>query len=185
MSRIGKNPISIPAGVTVTITNQTVNVKGPKGEMKVNIHRIIKPEVKDNTILLVRTGETREEKSLHGLSRTLVANLVEGVTKGFEKKLEIQGVGFKAQTSGAKLTLNVGYSHPVDYIAPKGITFAIDAEKKNIISISGIDKQLVGEVAAKIRAIKKPEPYKGKGIRYLGEYVQKKAGKTAATGGKA
>lgn len=185
MSRIGKKPISIPTGVTVNVTGQSVSVKGPKGELKLEVHPKIKITMEGTEMKVSPTGETKLDNSLHGLSRTLLSNLVEGVTKGFEKKLEIQGVGFKAAVQGSKLTLNVGFSHPVDFPAPKGITFAIDAEKKNIISVSGIDKQLVGEIAAKIREIKKPEPYKGKGIRYLGEVVAKKAGKTAATGGKA
>lgn len=180
MSRIGKKPVQIPQGITVEVKNDSVLVKGPKGQLEMKAHPLMKIEIKDKEIVVSRTGEERLDKSLHGLTRTLIANMVEGVTKGYEKKLEIQGVGFRAQVQGQKLTLNVGFSHSVEFTAPKGITFSIDQEKKNIIIITGIDKQLVGETAAKIRSIRKPEPYKGKGVRYLGEIIQRKAGKTAA-----
>jgi large subunit ribosomal protein L6 len=182
MSRIGKLPVTVPSGVTIDIKDYKVTVKGPKGELSEKIHPSIKLEIKDNQIVFVRTIDDKPTRSLHGLARKLVANMVEGVTKGYEKRLEIIGVGYKAAASGTKLTLNLGFSHPVEYIAPKGILFEIDKEKKNIVIITGIDKQMLGEVAAKIRSYKKPEPYKGKGIRYVGENVPRKAGKAAAKG---
>jgi len=162
--------------------NDLMTVKGPKGELSERIHKSIKVEVKDSSIICTRTIDDKPTRSLHGLARNLIANMVEGVTKGYERRLEIIGVGYKAQASGSKLTLNLGFSHPVEYIAPKGIMFDIDKEKKNIIIITGINKQIIGEVAAKLRSMKQPEPYKGKGIRYFGENVPKKAGKAAAKG---
>jgi large subunit ribosomal protein L6 len=180
MSRIGILPISIPDGVTVEIGNGLVTVKGPKGELSEKIHELIKVEIKDNEVICTRKGEDKFSRSLHGLSRNLINNMVEGVTKGFEKRLEIIGVGYKAQAQGSKLTLNLGFSHPIEYKAPEGITFENDKEKKNIVIVSGISKQMVGEVAAKIKSYRKPEPYKGKGIRYEGEYVARKAGKAIA-----
>lgn len=179
MSRIGKNPIQVPAGVTVTITGNTVSVKGPKGEMVQSFHPNMKVEVTENQVTVTRPNELKLNRSLHGLTRTLISNMVEGVTKGYEKQLEILGVGYRAAVAGSKLTLNLGFSHPIEFIAPKGITIEIDKDKKNILIIKGYDKQVLGEVAAKIRSFKKPEPYKGKGIRYVGEYVQQKAGKAA------
>lgn len=181
MSRIGKLPITLKTGVTAEMHGDNeIRVKGPKGELSIKIHPRIKIQISDGKIVATRVSNSKGDKSLHGLFRTLIANMVHGVEKGYEKKLEIQGVGFKAQTSGKKLTLNLGFSHPIEYAAPEGITFDIDKEKKNIITITGINKQTVGEVAAKLRSLKKPEPYKGKGIRYEGEYVARKAGKTAA-----
>lgn len=182
MSRIGKKPIEIPQGVTVAIQGNQIKVKGAKGELTRVFPKEVKVEQKDNTIALTRTGESDREKAIHGLFRTLISNMVEGVTKGFEKKMEIIGVGFKFKASGGKLTLNVGFSHPVEFKAVDGVTFEEDKEEKSIFTIKGIDKEAVGETAAKVRAIKPPEPYKGKGIRYHGEYVEKKAGKAAATG---
>jgi large subunit ribosomal protein L6 len=182
MSRIGKLPVTVPSGVTIEIKDNKVSVKGPKGELSENIHPAIKAELQDGKIVFTRTLDDKPTKSLHGLARKLVANMVEGVTKGYEKKLEIIGVGYKAQASGSKLTLNLGFSHPIEYIAPKGIMFEIDKEKKNIVIITGINRQVLGEVAAKIRSYKQPEPYKGKGIRYVGENVPRKAGKAAAKG---
>lgn len=182
MSRIGKVPVSFPNGVTVEIKDGIVKVKGPKGELSEKIHELIKVEIKDNEVLCTRAGEDKFSRSLHGLSRNLIANMVEGVTKGFEKRLEIIGVGYKAQAQGSKITLNLGFSHPIEYKAPEGITFDIDKEKKNIVIVSGISKQMVGEVAAKIKSYRKPEPYKGKGIRYEGEYIARKAGKAVAKG---
>ena len=179
MSRIGKNPIKVPAGVTVTVSGNTVSVKGPKGELTQQFHPNMKIEVKENEIIVTRPSDLKLNKSLHGLTRTLIQNMVEGVTKGYEKQLEILGVGYRAAIAGAKLTLNLGFSHPIEFIAPNGITIEQDKDKKNILIIKGYDKQLLGEVAAKIRGYKKPEPYKGKGIRYVGEYVQQKAGKAA------
>lgn len=180
MSRIGKNPIKIPNGVTVEIAHHVVTVKGPKGELKTKLNSRVSLEIKDGVATVNRATENKIDRSLHGLSRTLVANMVEGVTKGFEKKLEILGVGYRAQVQGTKLSLTLGFSHPIEFPFPAGITITIDAEKKNILIIAGADKQLIGEVAAKIRSFKKPEPYKGKGIRYLGEYVARKAGKAAS-----
>ncbi len=179
MSRIGKNPIEIPSGVTVTINGHSVSVKGPKGELTQTFHRNMKIVIADNLITVTRPSDLKLNKSLHGLTRTLLQNMVEGVTKGYEKQLEILGVGYRAAIAGPKLTLNLGYSHPIEYNTPAGITIEIDKDKKNILIIKGFDKQLLGEVAAKIRSYKKPEPYKGKGIRYLGEHVQQKAGKAA------
>lgn len=179
MSRIGKQPVLIPKGVTVELKGQQLSVKGPKGELKLDIHSNIKAEVNPEEIVLTRKNESKLSKSLHGLTRSLLSNMVEGVTTGFEKKLEILGVGYRAALAGTKLTLNLGFSHPIEFQAPQGIAIEIDKEKKNILIIKGIDKQLLGEVAAKIRSYKKPEPYKGKGIRYVGEYVAQKAGKAA------
>lgn len=180
MSRIGKAPVTIPAGVTAEKhEGNIVFIKGTKGELSFPVTRKINVEIADGSISLTRKDESNSTRSLHGLSRTLVSNMIEGVTKGFEKKLDIQGVGYRATIQGSKLVLNLGYSHPIEFIAPKGINIAIDAEKKNIIIISGINKQLVGEVAAQIRSMRKPEPYKGKGIRYLGEHIVRKAGKAA------
>ncbi len=179
MSRIGKNPIQIPAGVTITINGHTISVKGPKGELTQNIHPNMKVEVNENQMTVSRPNDLKLNRSLHGLTRSLLNNMVEGVTKGYEKQLEILGVGYRAAIAGNKLTLNLGFSHPVEFTAPQGISIEVDKDKKNILIIKGSDKQLLGEVAAKIRSYKKPEPYKGKGIRYVGEYVAQKAGKAA------
>lgn len=181
MSRIGKQPVIIPAGVTVEKrAGNIIHVKGPKGELTFPLHERVKAEIADGKVTLIRASEEKFDKSLHGLSRTLISNMVEGVTKGFSKQLEIQGVGYRASLQGTKLVLTLGYSHPVELQPPKGITITIDPEKKNILTVSGCDKQLIGEIAAKIRSYRKPEPYKGKGIRYVGEYVARKAGKAAA-----
>lgn len=185
MSRIGKLPVPIPSGVTVEISGNTITVKGPKGELQKDIHPKIKIEKIENEVVVKKSDETKESRSLYGLSRSLIANMIEGVNKGFEKRLEIVGVGYRAKVGGNKITLNLGFSHPVEYTADKSIEFKLDEEKKNIITISGIDKQLVGEVAAKVRSFRKPEPYKGKGIRYVDEYVARKAGKSAAATGSA
>lgn len=180
MSRIGKLPISIPTGVTVTKgEHNLVTVKGPKGELIYHVPKNIKVEIAEGVVTLGRGSNSSTDKSMHGLSRTLVANMVHGVTKGFSKQLEIQGVGYRASMAGTKLVLTLGYSHPIELQAPKGIQITIDPEKKNILTVSGADKQVVGEISAKIRGYRKPEPYKGKGIRYVGEYVQRKAGKAA------
>ena len=178
MSRIGKKPVPIPSGVTVTITGQSVVVKGPKGELRRTIHRDLSVAMADGQVTVGRPSDDARHKALHGLSRTLVANMVDGVTKGFEKALEIQGVGYKAETKPFGLTLTVGYSHQVDYKAPAGIT--LKADTPTLVKISGCDKELVGQVAANIRNVRPPEPYKGKGIRYVGEQVRRKAGKTGA-----
>jgi large subunit ribosomal protein L6 len=175
MSRIGKRPISIPGKVTVTIDGQSVVVKGPKGELS----RVLPSEVlvvqEGDTIQVTRRDDSRAARQRHGLCRTLVANMVEGVSQGFQKRLEIQGVGYRAQVQGKNLTLNMGYSHPVQIEPPDGIQFAV--ENNVNLTVSGIDKEVVGNTAARIRAVRPPEPYKGKGIRYAGEMVRRKAGK--------
>lgn len=179
MSRIGRQPVTIPAGITVNIKDNTVNVKGPKGELTKTFHPNMKIEVKDGRIIVTRSSQEKYDKALHGLTRNLCANMIEGVNKGFQKKLEIVGIGFRAQVNKNKITLALGFSHPVEYTASKDVEFKMDEENKNIITINCIDKQTLGEVAAKIRSFKKPEPYKGKGIRYFGEKIVKKAGKAA------
>jgi large subunit ribosomal protein L6 len=181
MSRIGKLPVAIPSGVTVEKRDgNLVAVKGPKGELSFAVPRNITVVIADGNVTLNRAKNDQIDKSMHGLSRTLVANMVHGVTKGFSKQLEIQGVGYRAAMQGSKLVLSLGYSHPVEFQPPAGIQISIDPEKKNILTVTGADKQVVGEVAAKIRSYRKPEPYKGKGIRYVGEHVVRKAGKAAA-----
>jgi large subunit ribosomal protein L6 len=177
MSRIGKLPITVPTGVDVTIDGQHVTVKGPKGELSHTVAAPITIERSDDGSLAVnRPNDERVSKSLHGLSRTLVANMVTGVTDGYEKKLEIVGVGYRVIPKGpSAVELNLGFSHPVTFEAPDGITFTVESATK--FSVQGIDKQQVGEVAANIRKLRKPEPYKGKGIRYAGEYVRRKVGK--------
>lgn len=184
MSRIGKNPVNIPNGVTITIEGSHVIAKGPKGELKQTFNPQVTIVVEEQKIVVTRKDESKEARSLHGLTRSLLANMIEGVTKGFERKLEIVGVGYRAVANKNKITLNLGYSKPIEFTAPQGVEFKLDEEKKNIISITCIDKQLLGEVAAKIRSFRKPEPYKGKGIRYENEYVARKAGKSAAGGAK-
>ena len=177
MSRIGKQPIPVPAGVTVAIEPERVTVNGPKGELFEHINRDIKVEQVDDQILVTRPTDRGEHRALHGLTRTLVANMVKGVTDGFEKRLEIQGVGYRAQLRGRDLELALGYSHPVSVKAPDGIEFEVPQPTR--IVVKGPSKQRVGEVAALIRKQRKPEPYKGKGIRYEGEYVARKVGKRA------
>jgi large subunit ribosomal protein L6 len=176
MSRIGKAPIAIPSGVDITITGQHITVKGPKGTLS----RVIPGEIivrqEDATLFVERPNDERQNRSLHGLCRTLVSNMVIGVTDGFSKELEIVGVGYRAEAQGANLRLALGFSHPVNVPAPDGITFEIPVQTR--IIIKGIDKELVGQVAANIRSIRKPEPYKGKGVRYAGERILRKAGKT-------
>lgn len=183
MSRIGKNPVNIPNGVTLSIHEQTLTVKGPKGELKKTFNPYVTIKIDGQQVIVARKDDTQESKSAHGLSRTLIVNMIEGVTKGFEKKLEIIGVGYRAAANKNKITLNLGYSKPIEYIAPKEVEFKLDEEKKNILTISCIDKQLLGEVAAKIRSFRKPEPYKGKGIKYENEHIVRKAGKSAAGAG--
>jgi len=199
MSRIGKKPISIPESVEVKIENNTVTVKGPKGELRKEVRPEIKVEInpvrdsedrekprkecisnggKENEILVSPEKETKKTNAFWGLTRTLIFNMIKGVTEGYEKKLEIQGVGYKANLEGEDLVLQVGFSHPVKMDKVEGIKFEVE---KNIITISGIDKELVGQVAAKIRKVRPPEPYKGKGIRYVGEEVRRKAGKKVVT----
>jgi large subunit ribosomal protein L6 len=176
MSRIGKAPITVPAGVDVTISGRTVTIKGPKGTLSRDIPGEIIVRKEESTILVERPNDERENRSLHGLSRTLVNNMVIGVTDGFTKELEIVGVGYRAEAQGQNLRLALGFSHPVMVPAPEGISFEIPQQTRVIVK--GIDKELVGQVAANIRSIRKPEPYKGKGVRYLGERIVRKAGKT-------
>lgn len=178
MSKIGNQPIPITSGVTVTVTDNRVKVVGPRGTLVCGLRPEVTVAVSPTRIIVERAKDTSKAKSLHGLYRTILANSVFGVTQGWNKGLELVGVGFKAQTDGANLTLNVGYSHPVNFAAPAGITFEVKDGIK--INVSGADKQLVGEVAAQIRRVRPPEPYKGKGIRYIGEKVRRKAGKAAA-----
>jgi large subunit ribosomal protein L6 len=179
MSRIGKQPITIPEGVQVSVDGSRVEVKGPRGSLAQALHPDMLIVVEDGIIRVQRPSEERLHRSLHGLTRTLVANMVEGVTKGFEKRLEIIGVGYRAALKDTGIELALGFSHPVNFAAPEGIEFEVPSPTR--IVIRGSDKQLVGEVAAEIRKLRKPEPYKGKGIRYEGEYVRKKAGKAAKT----
>ena len=175
MSRIGKRPISIPQKVTVTIEGQQVAVKGPKGELSRTLPNEVVVEQEGETLLVKRRDESRAARQRHGLSRTLVANMVEGVSQGFQRRLEIQGVGYRAQVQGRNLVLSVGYSHPVQIEPPDGVQMAV--ENNTNVVVSGIDKEIVGNIAARIRAVRPPEPYKGKGIRYAGEFVRRKAGK--------
>lgn len=180
MSRIGLSPITLPDKVTAVLDGQTVIVKGPLGELKETLPREIRVSLSENTLAFKRSNNIPAVRSLHGLSRALVANLVDGVTKGFEKRLELVGTGYRVASQGSGLTLSVGYSHPVLVATTPGIT--LKAEGNNAIVISGIDKQAVGQVAANIRKIRPPEPYNGKGIRYQGEVVRRKAGKAAKAG---
>lgn len=176
MSRIGKNPIAIPSGVETKIDGQLVEVKGPKGTLSVNVPEPITVAVEDGQIVVSRPDDNRKNRALHGLSRSLVNNLVEGVTKGYTIKMEIFGVGYRVQQKGKDLEFSLGYSHPILIEAPEGIKFAVDGTTK--LSIEGIDKQQVGQIAANIRRLRKDDPYKGKGIRYEGEQVRRKVGKT-------
>jgi large subunit ribosomal protein L6 len=182
MSRIGKLPIQVPSGVSVSVGDSVVRVKGPKGELEQHVLPVVGVKVEDGTVRVERHGDTKPHRSAHGLTRTLVANMVEGVSKGFRKSLEIQGVGYRVNKAGERLNLTLGYSHPVSYDPPKGISFAVEGTNK--IHVDGIDKQLVGQVAAEIRDLRPPEPYKGKGIRYDGEFVRKKLGKAGKAGKK-
>ena len=177
MSRIGKKPVKIPEGVTVNIADKAINVSGPKGTLDLKFRPEISMEVSGNEVKIDRQSDSPKAKSLHGLTRTLVENMIAGVNKGWNKGLEIVGVGYRAAVEGTDLVLNIGFSHQVKFPAPKGITFEVIENTK--INVKGIDKQLVGETAAQIRRIKPPEPYKGKGIRYIGEAVRRKAGKAA------
>ncbi|AUH68195.1 MULTISPECIES: 50S ribosomal protein L6 [Gordonia] len=176
MSRIGKNPIEIPAGVDVAIDGQDVKVKGPKGELSLTVTSPIAVAKEDNAIVVTRPNDDRENRALHGLNRSLLNNLVVGVTQGYTTKMEIFGVGYRVQAKGKDLEFALGYSHPVPIAAPEGITFAVESPTK--FSVSGIDKQLVGQISANIRRLRRPDPYKGKGIRYEGEQIRRKVGKT-------
>jgi large subunit ribosomal protein L6 len=177
MSRIGKQPIPVPSGVDVTIEPDLVRVKGPKGELQQRISRDMKVEQDNGTLLVTRPTDRGEHRALHGLTRSLIFNMVHGVTEGYEKRLQIQGVGYRAALRGRDIELSVGYSHPVQIPAPEGIEFEVPQPTQ--IIVRGIDKQAVGEIAARIRKVRPPEPYKGKGIRYEGEYVARKVGKRA------
>lgn len=175
MSRIGKRPVSIPSGVSVSVDGNTVAIKGPKGELKRTLHHELGVAVADGQITVARPSDEPRHKALHGLSRTLVANMVEGVTKGYAKQLEITGVGYKAEPKPYGLLLSLGYSHQIEYKAPPGIK--LTAPQPTQVNIEGADKEIVGQVAAEIRSLRKPEPYKGKGIKYAGEVIRRKAGK--------
>jgi large subunit ribosomal protein L6 len=177
MSRIGKQPIPVPDGVTVSIDPGSVSVKGPKGELSQAVDRDMTVALDDGTLTVERPTDRGPHRALHGLTRSLLANMVEGVTNGYERRLEIQGVGYRARLQGKALELSVGYSHPVSLEAPDGIEFEVPQQTEVIVR--GIDKQLVGEMAARIRRVRPPEPYKGKGIRYAGEHVRRKVGKRA------
>ncbi len=177
MSRTGKKPIPIPSGVKVEIKDNLVKVNGPKGELKRVIHPSMEVESDQETITVKRPSDSKFHKSLHGVTRTIIANMITGVTSEYRKGLEIQGIGYKAELLGKKLNLSLGYSHPIMFVPPPGLK--IELEGSNRIKVSGVDKELVGLIAAKIRSFRPPEPYKGKGIRYEGEIVRKKAGKTA------
>ncbi|OCA88536.1 50S ribosomal protein L6 [Pradoshia sp. D12] len=176
MSRVGKKPVEIPAGVTVTLNGNTVTVKGPKGELTRTFHSDIEIKVEDNIVNVSRPTDEKLHRSLHGTTRAIIANMVEGVSQGFERNLELIGVGYRAQKQGKKLVLNVGYSHPVEIEPEEGIEIEVPANTK--ITIKGTDKERVGALAANIRDVRPPEPYKGKGIRYAGEQVRRKEGKT-------
>jgi len=178
MSRIGKKPVAIPSGVKAAVNANTINIEGPKGKLSYSFNPHFKVEVKDNSVTIARPSDAKQDKATHGLIRSLVNNMIIGVTAGYKKDLEITGVGFKAAVQGKVLNLQLSYSHPINYNIPEGIT--IEAPKPNLLMIKGIDKAKVGEVAAEIRDFYRPEPYKGKGIKYVGEHVRRKAGKAVA-----
>jgi large subunit ribosomal protein L6 len=175
MSRIGKKPVQLPKNVTATIDGRKITVKGPNGELQRTLHPAMKVELEDGTVVVKRPSDDKEHKALHGLTRTLVANMVEGVERGYKKQLDIVGVGFRAETRPYGLFLALGFSHPVEYRAPKGIK--LTAPQPTSVIIEGADKEIVGQVAAEIRGLRPPEPYKGKGIKYAGEIIRRKAGK--------
>jgi large subunit ribosomal protein L6 len=181
VSRVGRKPITIASGVKVQKADRQITVTGPKGALAAQLHQNISVDVKDNQVLVARSSDLKEDRALHGLWRALIQNMVKGVTDGYMKKLELVGVGYRAEMKGTKLQLLLGYSHPILFQPPEGITIA--APTQTAIVISGIDKQLVGQVAAKIRSFRPPEPYKGKGVKYEGEYIRRKAGKAAAASG--
>jgi large subunit ribosomal protein L6 len=182
MSRIGRQPIPIPPGVDVTLDGPTIVVAGPKGTLTRTLNPAITVAESDGQLVVTRPTDAKPHKQLHGLTRTLVANMVIGVTSGYRRQLEITGVGYRAQKIGDKLQLNLGYSHPVEIDPPAGISFEVESPVK--LAVVGIDKELVGQVAARVRATRKPEPYKGKGVRYAGEVIRRKAGKAGKIGGK-
>lgn len=183
MSRIGKQIIAVTEGIEVTVNGNNIKIKGPKGELELNFSEKIEVIYNDNQIQVKRNNDEPEDRSLHGLTRALINNMIIGVSEGFEKRLEIIGVGYRAQVSGSKITLNLGFSHPIELTAPEGVSVKMDEKQKNTVIISGISKQAVGQFAAIIRKFRPPEPYKGKGIRYVGEYVPRKAGKAVAGSG--
>jgi large subunit ribosomal protein L6 len=182
MSRIGKLPVAVPSGVDVTLNDSTVHVKGPKGELSQHILPVVTVTIEDGQVVVARKSDDKPGRSAHGLTRTLVANMIDGVTKGFRKSLELQGVGFRVNKAGEILNFSLGFSHPVTFAPPEGIAFTV--EGTNRVHVDGIDKQRVGQVAAEIRNLRPPEPYKGKGIRYAGEVVKKKLGKAGKAGKK-
>jgi len=182
MSRIGRLPIAVPAGVSVAIDGRSITVEGPKGSLHRDLHPDMTVRQEDGTLVVTRPTEQKMHRQLHGLTRTLVANMVTGVSTGYRKGIEITGVGYRAQKIGEKLQLNLGYSHPIEIDPPAGISFEV--ENPTRLTVVGIDKELVGQVAARVRATRKPEPYKGKGVRYAGEVVRRKAGKAGKIGGK-
>ncbi len=179
MSRIGKQPVAVPDGVTVDYREPVLTVRGPKGELTLDVHPAMTVEVGDGRVVVRRPSDGRAHRSLHGLTRALVANMVRGVTRGYSKTLEIVGVGYRARMQDRTLVLNLGYSHAIDYPEPEGI--ALECPRQDVVVVHGIDKQMVGQVAAEIRSFRPPEPYKGKGVRYRGERIRRKVGKTAAS----
>ncbi len=179
MSRIGKLPVAIPGGVTVDYSEPVLKVKGPRGELTLDVHPAMTIDVGEGEVVVRRPSDGRVHRSLHGLTRALIANMVHGVTTGYSKTLEIVGVGYRAQKKGRELVLSLGFSHTIDYPEPEGIT--LECPRQDIVVVHGIDKQKVGQVAAEIRSFRPPEPYKGKGVRYQGEQIRRKVGKTAAS----
>ena len=182
MSRIGKLPVAVPNGVNVTLEDHTVTVKGPKGTLSQHVLPVVEIKVDNGQVLVARKNDDKAGRSAHGLTRTLVSNMIEGVTKGFRKSLELQGVGYRVNKAGNNLNFSLGYSHPVTYAPPEGISFTVEGTNK--VHVEGIDKQRVGQVAAELRNLRPPEPYKGKGIRYDGEVIRKKLGKAGKAGKK-
>ena len=183
MSRIGKLPVTLPKGVDVTLNGQQVSVKGPKGELRRTFHPLVKVDRADGTLTVVHANESQQAKALHGLSRSLLANMVTGVATGYTRDLEISGTGYRATLAGKKLQLALGYSHPIEIDPPAGISFALETPQK--VRVAGADKEVVGEIAAKIRALRVPDPYKAKGVKYADEYIRRKAGKAGKVGAKA
>jgi large subunit ribosomal protein L6 len=183
MSRIGKLPITVPSGVDVKVNGQDISVKGPKGELRRTFHPLVKVDRADSTLTVVRANETQQAKAIHGLSRSLLSNMVTGVSTGYTRDLEISGTGYRATLAGKKLQLALGYSHPIEIDPPAGISFALETPQK--VRVAGADKEVVGEIAAKIRALRVPDPYKAKGVKYAGEYIRRKAGKAGKVGAKA